>query len=204
VTSAGPAVFIVDTRAPGVKAQALNTIAYDKRSDVTLKDVAVGGGDLLGQEGQGWEIVSDIICWGSCLLAAYATGAAQRSLDMSVEYAKQRWQFGGQIANFQVIQHRFAEMLVAVEGSRLLTYEAAWRLAQGLPADMEVAAAKSWAGETFNRVASNAMRVYAGMGSTKECDIQLYYRRIKVVDMFLGDHDAQKQRIMALMRPRKQ
>lgn len=196
----GASMFILDTGSPGVRAEPLSTIALDKRSDVLLEKVRVSEQELLGREGQGWEIVDSILKWGACALSAYAVGAAQNSLDMALDYARQREQFGGPIASFQVLQHKFADMLVAVEGARLLAYQAAWRVSQGMPADFEVSAAKAWAGESFNKVASDAMRIYAGMGSTKECDIQLYYRRIKPLQMFLGDSQFHQQKIACLMR----
>lgn len=198
-TPRGVSIFILSTDTPGVKGEPLSTIALDKRSDVLLEKVRVTQEQLLGREGQGWEVVDSILKWGGCALSAYAVGAAQNSLDMSLEYAKQREQFGGPIASFQVIQHKFVDMLVAIEGARLLTYQAAWKVSQGMPADFDVAAAKVWAGDSFNKVTSEAMRIYAGIGSTKEGDIQLYYRRIKPLQMFLGDAQFHQQKIASLM-----
>ena len=192
-------MLVLDTKSPGVRAESLSTIACDKRSDVFFEGAKVSKEQLLGEEGKGWEVVDCVLKWGACALAAYAVGAAQQSLDMSLEYAKQRVQFGGPIANFQIIQHKLVDMLVVVEGARLLAYEAAWRISRGLPADFEVAAAKAWAGKSFNKVASEAMRIYAGAGSRKDSDIQLYYRRVKPLEMFLGDPFFYQQKIACLM-----
>jgi alkylation response protein AidB-like acyl-CoA dehydrogenase len=199
-TAEGTNMFILDTGNQGVRAEPLITIAYDKRSDVFLEKVTVTQKELLGREGQGGEIMDSILKWGACALSAYAVGAAQKSLDLSLEYAKQREQFGGPIASFQVIQHKLVDMLVAIEEARLLTYQAAWRLSQKLPADMEVSAAKARAGESYDKVTSEAMRIFSAMGSTKECDIQLYYRRVKPLQMFFGDSNFHQHKIAELMR----
>ena len=117
---------------------------------------------------------------------------------MSEKYAKEREQFGGPIANFQIIQHKLVDMLVALEGARLITYEAAWKISRRLTADFEVAAAKAWSGNSFEKVANQAMRIFSGLGSRKDYDIQLYYRRIKPLKMFLGDPFFWQQKIASL------
>ena len=186
-TPEGISGFMIASDSLGISEETLSTIALDKRSDLFLEKVKVSDKDLMGRVGQGAEIVDTIQKWGACALSAYAVGAAQNCIDMSLEYAKQREQFGGPISNFQVIQHRLVDMLVEIEGARLLTYEAAWRLSTERSADFEVAAAKMQAGDCLNKVASDALRIFGGKGSTKECDIQLFFRRVRPLQMFLGN-----------------
>jgi alkylation response protein AidB-like acyl-CoA dehydrogenase len=199
-TPEGISVFMIASDSRGIRAETLSTIALDKRSDVLLEKVKVSEKDLLGRVGQGSEIVDRIQKWSACALSAYAVGAAQKSLDMALEYAKQREQFGGPISSFQVIQHRLVDMLVAIEGARLLTYDAASRISHAEQSDFAIAAAKMWAGDCLHKVVNDAMRIFGGIGSTRECDIQLYFRRAGPLKMFLGNAQWCEGKIAGAMR----
>ena len=198
-TPNGVTVFIVDTGSSEIKLQQLPTMASDKQWEVSLKGVRVNRKDILGEEGSGWQVVESILQWGACLLCAYMAGAADKVVKMTTDYAKQREQFGRPIGSFQAIQHKLADMLVAVDGARLITYEAAWKIGQGLGADFEVAAAKSWTGTAFQKGTEDAMRVFASIGYSMECDIQLYYRSAAALQVWLGDPFFYRERVAQLM-----
>lgn len=198
-TAKGVTVFVVDTGSSEIKLEQLPTMASDKQWDVSFKGARVSRQGILGEEGNGWQVVESILQWGACLWCAYMGGAADRVLQMTVEYARQREQFGRPIGSFQAIQHKLADMLVAVDGARLITYEAAWKIGQGLGADFEVAAAKYWASTTFRKTAEEAMRVFASIGYSMECDVQLYYRRSAALQVWLGDPFFYRERVAQLM-----
>ena len=182
-------LFLVPRSAPGVSQELLRTIASDRQSEVVLRDVQAPPSAVLGDVGKGWETVRKVLSWGAVGKCAEMVGGAQAVLDMTVEYAKQRVQFGRPIGSFQAIQHYCADMATDVEGSRYLTHQAAWRLSSGLPAEREVAIAKAWVSDAYSRVCAVAHQCHGAIGFTKEHDMQLYSRRAKAAEVAFGDSD---------------
>ncbi|MEK7847910.1 MAG: acyl-CoA dehydrogenase family protein, partial [Chloroflexota bacterium] len=171
----GITLFLVDPKAPGVSITQLKTIASDKLCEVTFKNVKVGQDAVLGQVGQGWSAVEKGLQRAAVAKCAEMVGGAQQVLEMTVDYAKQRVQFGRPIGSFQAIQHYCANMVTDVDGARLITYEAAWRLQEGLPSAKEVSMAKAWTSEAYRRVTALGHQIHGGIGFTIEHDMQLYF-----------------------------
>ena len=121
---------------------------------------------------------------GKCMEMVGGAGAV---LNMTVEYVKQRTQFGRPVGSFQAVQHHCANMATDVEGSRNIAYQAAWRVSEGLPADREVSMAKAWVSEAYQRVCATAHQCHGAIGFTEEHDLQLYTRRAKVLELTYGD-----------------
>ena len=195
---AGVTAFLVDAADALVIKQPLETMAGDKQWDVFLNSLPVTRRDMIGEAGQGWRIAEAVLRWNACLWSAYQAGAADRVLSMTADYAKDRQQFGKPIGKFQAVQHKLADMMVKVEGARLLAYEAAWTLDQEQAAEFEVAAARAWCGDAFRDCAEEAMRLFASIGYAEECDIQLYYRRAVSLKQWLGDSHYQRAKIADL------
>ena len=189
----GISVFIVDATSPGIKCEGLKTIASDFQQEITFKDVKVPAANLLGSEGDGWKIVQKIAEWGASGKCAEMVGGAQQVLEMSVEYAKQRVQFGRPIGSFQAIQHHCANMVTDVDGSRYIAYEAMWRVSEGLDASKEVSMAKAWVSDAYRRVCALGHQIHGGIGFTKEHDMQLYFRRAKAAELAFGDADYHRE-----------
>jgi alkylation response protein AidB-like acyl-CoA dehydrogenase len=122
-------------------------------------------------------------------------GGAQAVLDMTVAYAKERIQFDRPIASFQAIQHKCANMLVALEGSRYITYEAAWKLSEDIPAAMEVSMAKAWVSEAYRQICAEGHDIHGGVGYIVEHDMQLYFRRAKAAELAFGDGDIHREKV---------
>ncbi len=175
----GITVFIVDAKSPGIKCTLLNTLARDKQNEIVFKNVKVPEKNILGKLNQGWRVVKDILENAAVAKCAEMVGGSQAILDMSVQYAKERSQFGRPIGSFQAIQHYCANMLTDVDGSRYLTYEAAWKISEGLPAAKEVSIAKAWVNDASHRVSILGHQIYGAMGFSMEIDLHLYYRRAK-------------------------
>ena len=114
-------------------------------------------------------------------------GGADRVLEMTVEYVKQRIQFGRPVGSFQAVQHHCADMATAVEGCRYVTYQAAWRLSEELSAAREVSIAKAWVSDAYQRVCALAHQSHGAIGFTQEYDLQLYTRRAKAAELTYGD-----------------
>ena len=182
-------LFVMSSSTDGLTATPLDTLASDKQSELMLNDVYVPGSALLGEFNGGWKTLERTLAWGAVAKCAEMLGGAQQTLDMTVAYAKQRIQFGRAIGSFQAIQHHVADMAADVEGCRYTTYQAAWMLAEGLPAEREVAMAKAWVSDAYHRVCMLAHQCYGAVGFTKEHDLQLYSRRSKAAELMFGDSE---------------
>ena len=189
----GVTLFLLDPAAAGVTVRQLNSIASDRLCEITLDNVRVSSDAVLGQVGQGWPIVQRAIQRGITAQCLQMVGGADAVLDMTVEYVKQRTQFGRPVGSFQAVQHHCSNMATDVEGSRHIAYQAAWRLSQGLNADREVAMAKAWVSGAYQRVCATAHQCHGAIGFTREHNLQLYTRRAKVQELSYGDAHFHKE-----------
>ena len=180
-------LFILPANTPGVSQTLLKTIASDRQSEVTFEGAHVPRSALLGELNGGWPTIARVIQWGAVGKCAEMVGNGQKVLDMTVDFVKQRIQFGRPIGSFQAIQHHCANMATDVEGSRYITSQAAWRLSEGLPADSEVAMAKAWVSDAVRRVCATGHQCHGAIGFTKEHSMQLYSRRAKAAELAFGD-----------------
>lgn len=150
----------------------------------------------IGQVGDGERLLSVALDYANVLLSAEMVGGTQACLDMSVDYAKIREQFGRPIGSFQAIKHKCAEMLVGLEGARAATYYAAWAAAEN-PAELPVVAslAKAVAAESYFRAAAENVQIHGGIGFTWEHDAHLYLKRAKTSSMLFGDVGAYRRQL---------
>jgi len=185
----GITLFLVDRKSPGIATTLLKTIAGDKQCEVTFDNVRVPQKNMLGEQDKGWPVVAKILQKATVAKCAEMIGGAQASLDMSVAYAKERIQFGRPIGSFQAIQHHCANMVTDVDGSRFITYQAAWMVSEGLPAVMEVSMAKAWVNEAYRRVTQLGHQIHAGIGFCMDHDMPLYFKRAKAAEPTFGSAD---------------
>jgi alkylation response protein AidB-like acyl-CoA dehydrogenase len=140
---------------------------------------------------------------GATFTCADLLGSASRALDLAVEYAKDREQFGRPIGSFQAVKHRCADMLVDVEGMRSTVYWAAWCIGADDPdASVSASTAKIWCGDASKRVMSSALQVHGGIGFTWEHDLHFLLKRAQLDQLAFGDASAHRERLAALLRPR--
>jgi alkylation response protein AidB-like acyl-CoA dehydrogenase len=140
---------------------------------------------------------------GAVFCAADMLGSASRALDLAVEHAKDRVQFGRPIGSFQAVKHRCADMLVDVEGMRSTVYWAAWCIGAGDPeASVAASTAKTWCSDASKRVMSSALQVHGGIGFTWEHDLHFFMKRAQLDQLAFGDASAHRARLTALLRPR--
>lgn len=183
----GISLFVLDRSAPGITISSLGNIAADAQCEVLLENVKIGKDGLLGPEGKGWSIVKRLLERGAALKCAEMVGGAQWVLDKTVDYAKTRIQFDRPIGSFQAIQHKCANMALACDGARFVTYQATWLHSEGLPCGREIAITKAWVSEAYNRICLEAHQVHGAIGFTREYDLQLYTRRAKAAELAFGD-----------------
>jgi alkylation response protein AidB-like acyl-CoA dehydrogenase len=187
-----PAVFAVDAHDPSVEAATTTAFDFTRRlADVEFRSTParqLGGADLAAR-------LLDLAC---VLLAAEQTGGAQAALDMAVDYAKTRVQFGRTIGSFQAIKHMCADMLLEVESARSAAYYAAWAIADDAD-DAQTAAplAKAYCSDTFLAAASMNMQVHGGISFTWEHPAHLYYRRAKSGVQLWGTPQAHRELLVS-------
>ena len=183
---AGLSLFLVDTNSDGMSHTPLTTLAKDKQSKVFLDHVRVPKANLVGALNQGWPVAEGMLERATALLCAQIVGAARKDAEMGIEYAKNRVAFGRPIAAFQSIQHICADMILWVDGGQLLTYEALWKMDQGLPAGVEVSQAKAFCNDKCEAVVRSSQIIHGGMGFMMEFDLHLWFRRVTAWTMRLG------------------
>ena len=189
----GITLFLTPAANQGITVTPLNTIASDRQYEVALDGVTVSAGSVLGEVGGGWPVVQRALQRAVAGKCAEMLGGADAVLEMTVEYVKQRTQFGRPVGSFQAVQHHCANMATDVEGSRNLVYQAAWRIAEGGPVDREVSMAKAWMSGAYERVCATAHQSHGAIGFTKEHDLQLYTRRAKALELTYGDANFHKE-----------
>ena len=195
-TGQGISLFLVDRTASGVSTEVLKTIAADKQCEVRFENTRVPAANVIGGEGQGWDILQRVIRKATCMEMAYLVGLAQMDFEISVNYAKERVQFGRPIGSFQAIQHKAADMVTDVDGARFIMYRAAWAVAENEPdADMQVSMAKAWVSDATRRVVAHGQQIHGGIGFTKDYKIQLYFRRQKRGELMWGDGDFHREKV---------
>jgi alkylation response protein AidB-like acyl-CoA dehydrogenase len=190
-------VFVVDRRAPGVGCRPLPTMDPTRRwFEVQLDHVRLRPEALIGPLHGGWPILTQALHWAMTGLCAEMCGAAQRVLEMSVEYAKSRVAFGKPIGAYQAIKHKCADMLLQIENAKSLTYYAAWACQAGVPeAPRATSMAKAYATEMFCHVAAEGIQLHGGIGFTWDHDVHLYYKRAQSSRFMFGDARWHRDRI---------
>ena len=185
----GVTLFLVDARAPGVTTTLLKTMDQTRKlCEVALQDVSVSAEHVLGAPGQGWKLLDRVVDRGKVGICAEMCGGAQKVLEMSVEYAKVREQFGRPIGSFQAIQHKCANMLVEVESLKSATYYAAWAVANDVPeAPLAAAMAKAYCSDAYRHTAGDGIQIHGGIGFTWEHDMHIYFKRAKSSEVTFGD-----------------
>jgi alkylation response protein AidB-like acyl-CoA dehydrogenase len=185
-TPEGVSLFAVDGSAPGLSRTALSTMDQT-RKQARLEFYGVPA-RLVGPEGQGWAILSKALDLAAVALAAEQVGGAQRCLDMSVEYAKVRVQFGRPIGSFQAIKHKCADMLLEVESAKSAAYYAGWAAADDNDELPVVASlAKAYCSDAYFHAAAENIQIHGGIGFTWEHPAHLYFKRAKSSELMLGD-----------------
>ncbi|MEY2431742.1 MAG: hypothetical protein QOC92_1467 [Acidimicrobiaceae bacterium] len=197
--SAGVAVCVRGDELIAVEPRSNREPAMDVTREVGWFDPGDGDATVLG----GADSVRGFIDRGATAYAAELLGGAQRLLDMSVDYAKDRVQFDKPIGSFQAVKHRLADMLVDVEGMRSAVYYAAWCIAADHPeASIAASTAKAWCSDASKRVAASALQVHGGIGFTWEHDVHLFLKRAQLDQLAFGDAVVHRTRITQLLRPR--
>ncbi len=193
-TDGGLSLFAVDGAADGLARTSLATL--DQTRKLGRCEFATTPARLIGSPGDATAILNQVLDVAAIALAAEQLGGAQRALDMAVEYAKMRQQFGRPIGSFQAIKHRCADLLMEVESLRSAVIYAAAAVAEDSPEVATLAAlVKALASDTYCHVAAENIQIHGGIGFTWEHDAHLYFKRAKSSELFLGDGNCHRERL---------
>ncbi len=168
-------------------------------AEVIFKDVRVPLKNLIGEEGKGFYHVLHFFDESRIQIAAQALGTAQGAYDRALDYVKQREQFGKKIAQFQVTQHKLADMATKIELARLITYKAAWNFDQGRIDPKLTSMAKMYAARTAVEVADEAIQLLGGYGYMTEYEVERFYRDAKITEIYEGTKEIQKNTIASAL-----
>ena len=197
-TYRGISMILVEADCPGLTATDVGQkmgIRMMPTCEVNFKDVRVPAANLIGKEGRGFYQVLEFFDESRILVAAQALGIGQGAYDRALAYVKEREQFGQKIAQFQVTQHKLADMATKLELARLITYKAAWNYDQGRIDPKLTSMAKMYAARTAVEVADEAIQLHGGYGYIAEYEVERFYRDAKICEIYEGTKEIQKNTI---------
>jgi alkylation response protein AidB-like acyl-CoA dehydrogenase len=191
----GITLLCVPAREKGITVTQLKTVDMTRRM-CHVKFDNVQAETILGQENAGWPVLRRVLNVATSALSTEMVGTAQKALDIAVEYAKTRVQFGKPIGSFQAVKHKCVDMMVSVENSRSLAYYAAWTVDERVAeAATAVPMAKAYASDMAKNVTSEAIQVHGGIGFTWEHDMHLYHRRALAGEANLGNAPVHRETV---------
>ncbi len=194
----GISMILVEADRPGLTAADVGDkmgIHMMATAELNFRDVRVPAANLIGKEGRGFYQVLEFFDESRILVAAQALGIAQGAFDRALAYVKERQQFGRRIADFQVTQHKLADMATKIELARLMTYKAAWNFDQGRIDPKLTSMAKMYAARTAVEVADEAIQLLGGYGYMTEYEVERFYRDAKITEIYEGTKEIQKNTI---------
>jgi alkylation response protein AidB-like acyl-CoA dehydrogenase len=174
-------------------------IRITSTAELAFNDVRVPAGQLLGEENRGFYQVLEFFDESRIEIAAQGLGIAQGAFDRTLDYAKKRQQFGRRLADFQVTQHKLADMATKIETARLLTYKAAWSFDRKRMDPKLTSMAKMYAGRTAVEVADEAIQIHGGYGYITEYEVERFYRDAKILEIYEGTREIQKNTIASAL-----
>jgi len=198
----GISLILVEAEREGITATDIGDkmgIHMMATAEVNFKDVRVPVSNTIGQEGKGFYHVLEFFDESRILVAAQALGTAQGAYDRALAYVKQREQFGRKIAQFQVTQHKLADMATKIELARLITYKAAWNFDQGRIDPKLTSMAKMYAARSAVEVADEAIQLLGGYGYMTEYEVERFYRDAKITEIYEGTKEIQKNTIASAL-----
>ncbi len=193
-TPEGVSLFLVDTDEPGVTVTKMPTIAMDNSCEVIFKDAKA---TLLGDApGKGWDVLESVTAKAAVARAAEMVGGCKVCIDMTAAYAKERVQYEKPIGGFQAIQHYMANMLIAYDPLSTYLYRVAYLIDEGEDFSMEASVLKAMINENYKFITDRAVQIHGGIGTTREYDIGLFFRKVKSWEFHCGDTDHHYEVVM--------
>lgn len=193
---AGTSLVAVERGAPGVECTRLATLDGGHHYAVRFVETPA---EAVGPPGGAEAPLERVRLEAAVASLAYTVGAAERALEMTLEYARTRNQFGRPIGSFQAVAHRCVDMRSDLDALRYLVYQASWAVGTGRDAALEASAAKAYGNEALRRIFQHAHQVHGAIGFSTECDLQLFTRRAKATELAWGSAAMHRERVARAM-----
>lgn len=195
----GPTLFKISTGIDGFTADPMDTLYPERKCMVHLENLTVNSSDIVGKIGRGGSYIEAAAGPVTVLKCSEMLGGMNFILDTTVQYAKDRHQFGKPLGVLQAIQHYCADMATLYEGARITTYLAASLINDGLDSENEVSMAKAWISDGYKKCTWISHQIHGAIGFTEEYPVHLYYRHAKETELMLGDARRHRQKLIEQM-----
>ncbi len=191
----GVSLCLVGAGEPGVAISKMRTIGMDNTCEVIFRNVRIDMDAIVGQVGDGGEALAKTTIKATLVKCAEMIGGCKACINMTAAYAKQRKQYGAPIGGFQIIQHYMADMLVAYDTSHNYLYKVGWMTEQGMDCAAETSALKACINKNYRFIAAKAVQIHGAIGTTREANAGLFYRRAKSMEYEMGDTNFHYEKI---------
>ncbi len=189
-------LFVVDTDDPAVTISKMPTIAMDNSCEVIFREVKVSKENVLGTPGNGWAVLQSVTAKATVAKAAEMIGGCKVCIDMTSAYAKERVQYGKPIGGFQIIQHYMANMLMSYDTIYNYLYRVAYLIDEGEDFGLEASVLKACVNQNYKFIADRAVQIHGGIGTTRDYDVALFFRKVKSWEFICGDTDYHYENVM--------
>ena len=195
----GVTLFVVDAEDPGITVSKIPTVGMDNSCEVIFQDVKVPKNAILGMPGEGWKILEKAAVPTIAAKCGEMLGGCKASIDMTSAYCKERVQYGKPIGGFQAIQHFMADMLLAYDTAVNYLYKVAWMIDEGMECAKEVSCLKAMVNENYKFIAERGVHLHGGIGTTREYDVGIFFRKSKSSEFQLGSSDYHYEKVAQAM-----
>ncbi|MCF6276175.1 MAG: acyl-CoA/acyl-ACP dehydrogenase [Robiginitomaculum sp.] len=182
-------LFCIPAITPGIKRETLNTMNGPCAAKITFENVQLSNSELVGEGEDLWPVLEQAMFRTAVAKCAQMVGACGRIIEIAVEHAKERRQFGKPIGSFQAIQHHCADMLTDLDSARWMMYKTGWKIDEGIATRQHMAMTKAWCNQACRRILRTGHQVMGGIGYCEEHDMPLFFRYLRMAEAALGTSD---------------
>ncbi len=197
--SQGLSLFLVPANSEGIEIEKMDSIGGDKIYKIKFSEIKLDDAQLLGQEGDAWNTLSEVFNYGAAGKSSEMSGAASKVMDMTLDYIKDRKQFDRPIGSFQAVQHHAADMAILTKVSTQFARKAAWKLSNSEESILDVNRSKAYVSKAFHDICQISHQLHGAIGYTWDYDLQVYTRKMQHQKLSFGDSNFHQKNISNLL-----
>ncbi|MAU24072.1 MAG: acyl-CoA dehydrogenase family protein [Dehalococcoidia bacterium] len=191
----GISLFLIPSDSEGIKIEKMESIGGDKIYKVKFQEIKLDEGQLLGDENKGWDVLSSVFSYGAAGKSSEMSGAANKVMDMTLDYIKDRKQFDRPIGSFQAVQHHAADMAILTKVSTQFARKAAWKLSNTEDSSLDVNRSKAYVSKSFHDICQISHQLHGAIGYTWDYNLQVFTRKMQHQKLSFGDSDYHHKKI---------
>tara|TARA_B100001996_G_scaffold382869_1_gene376049 strand:+ start:6005 stop:7132 length:1128 start_codon:yes stop_codon:yes gene_type:complete len=191
----GISLFLVPSNTEGIEIEKMESIGGDKIFKVKFNEIKLDDTQLLGEENQGWETLSQLFSYGASGKSSEMSGASSKVMDMTLDYIKDRKQFDRPIGSFQAVQHHAADMAILTKVSTQFARKAAWKLSNSDDSNLDINRSKAYVSKSFHDICQISHQLHGAIGYTWDYDLQVFTRKMQHQKLAFGDSDYHHKKI---------